>query len=264
MDLFGICQLTMIPVRNEPSDKSEMVTQLLFGETFDIIRQINGWSEIITHFDSYRGWISTSMSTQVDKETINVYNHLEYYILKENYAVLQPGIPNTNHLILAGGSKLITEKIQHSAHYPWYIFKKPEVLFPESGKEEIKKNAFKFLNAPYLWGGRTIFGIDCSGFTQILYKMAGYNLPRDAHQQSEKGIPLDKVEDALPCDLAFFVNNEGLITHTGVILENFNIIHSSGKVRLDKIDNSGILNSSDNTYSHKLRLIKRVIDLYHR
>ncbi|MFL5753049.1 MAG: C40 family peptidase, partial [Bacteroidia bacterium] len=117
--------------------------------------------------------------------------------------------------------------------------------------------ACQFLNAPYLWGGRSIMGIDCSGFTQLVYKLNGYKLPRDAYQQAELGTPLSFVEEAEAGDLAFFDNEEGRITHVGIVLSDQRIIHASGKVRIDKFDHYGIFHSDRRKYSHLLRVIKR-------
>jgi cell wall-associated NlpC family hydrolase len=119
--------------------------------------------------------------------------------------------------------------------------------------------AFLYLNSPYLWGGRTPFGIDCSGYSQIVYRMCGVDLPRDASQQAEVGDRLSFIEEATPGDLAFFDNNEGRITHVGILLGDNKIIHASGKVRVDRIDHQGIFNDEMHDYSHHLRLITRVI-----
>ncbi|MGE3825539.1 MAG: C40 family peptidase, partial [Bacteroidia bacterium] len=123
----------------------------------------------------------------------------------------------------------------------------------------VSEYATVFLNAPYLWGGRSVFGIDCSGFTQVVFKMAGIQLKRDAYQQAEQGITLSFVEEAQTGDLAFFDNEEGKIVHTGIVLSQGKIIHASGKVRIDKLDHQGIYNHDTKKYSHKLRLIKRVL-----
>jgi cell wall-associated NlpC family hydrolase len=125
--------------------------------------------------------------------------------------------------------------------------------------KDIKETAYLFLNAPYLWGGRSPFGIDCSGFTQLVYKLNGYKLPRDARQQVELGSPLSFVEEAEAGDLAFFDNEEGNIVHVGIILENQQIIHASGSVRIDKFDHYGIFHSDNKKYSHMLRVIKKLI-----
>ncbi len=260
MNLHGICQLTMIPLRREPSDKSEMVTQLIFGETFDVLTQIEGWSQIITHFDNYTGWISTKMGTMLDPESMNIYSQQIQVTLKEPFAILHSDNTDLPALILAGGSSLIINSSTTNTDYPWLTFDHSEIILSQPSSISLIKNALKFINAPYLWGGRTIFGTDCSGLTQIIYKMAGYKLPRDASQQAIVGRITKRVEDSLPGDLAFFGKSDGKITHTGMILENLQIIHCSGKVRIDKIDNHGIYNSDTKTYSHELLMIKRIND----
>jgi cell wall-associated NlpC family hydrolase len=126
-------------------------------------------------------------------------------------------------------------------------------------KNKLVENSLIFLNAPYLWGGRSPLGIDCSGFTQIVYRLQGVHLPRDAYQQSEIGSTLSFIEESEPGDLAFFDNIEGKITHVGIILEDNHIIHSSGKVRIDRIDQQGIFNSEKGNHTHKLRIIKSII-----
>ena len=125
-------------------------------------------------------------------------------------------------------------------------------------KEKLAENALMYLNAPYLWGGRSPLGIDCSGFTQMVYRLQGVDLPRDAYQQAEVGTTLSFVEESEAGDLAFFDNNEERITHVGIILENNHIIHASGKVRIDRIDQQGIFNKELGTHTHKLRLIKSI------
>ena len=125
-------------------------------------------------------------------------------------------------------------------------------------KEKLVGNALIYLNTPYLWGGRSPFGIDCSGFTQVVYRLQGISLPRDAYQQAEIGTTLSFIEESEPGDLAFFDNNEGKIIHVGIILENNHIIHASGKVRIDRIDQQGIFNKEKGQHTHKLRLIKSI------
>ena len=125
-------------------------------------------------------------------------------------------------------------------------------------KEKIVENALMFLSSPYLWGGRSPLGVDCSGFSQIVYRLQGIDLPRDAYQQAKVGTTLSFVEESEPGDLAFFDNQEGVITHVGIILKDNHIIHASGKVRIDRMDQQGIFNSELGIHTHKLRLIKSI------
>ena len=126
-------------------------------------------------------------------------------------------------------------------------------------KHQLIQSAFLYLNAPYLWGGKTPFGVDCSGFTQMVYKLNGYVLQRDASQQALEGEPLSFIEESQPGDLAFFDNEEGRIIHVGIIMENNYIIHASGKVRIDRLDHLGIYNAETNRHTHRLRVIKKYI-----
>jgi cell wall-associated NlpC family hydrolase len=128
-----------------------------------------------------------------------------------------------------------------------------------NSRELIIEKALKYFNSPYLWGGRSPFGIDCSGFSQILYKMAGFPIPRNASEQSLIGENLSFLEESKPGDLAFFDNEEGNIIHVGIIWEKNKIIHSSGMVRIDNIDQFGIYNVDTKRYSHKLRIMRRII-----
>ena len=133
------------------------------------------------------------------------------------------------------------------------------IIEGQKPKNNLVKTAFLYLNSPYLWGGKTPFGIDCSGFTQMVYKLNGYKLLRDASQQATQGDALSFIEESEPGDLAFFDNNEGHITHVGIIMEDHYIIHAHGKVRIDRLDHSGIYNVDRNLHTHKLRVIKKIV-----
>jgi gamma-D-glutamyl-L-lysine dipeptidyl-peptidase len=259
MSNFGICQLTLIPLRKESSERSEMVNQVLFGETVEILKTKGSWSHIRCDLDDYQGWITSKMLVQFDHESLNKYQNASKVYLKEpvcRVSLVENKLPVS---YLAGGSTLLEENNQLILGNHMLGFDHGAALHRHGTEIDITGVALKFLNAPYLWGGRTIFGIDCSGFTQIVFKMNGMILPRDAHQQAAMGKTIHLVEDAKPGDLAFFDTENGRIIHTGIILENNEIIHSSGKVHIDKIDNQGILNVVTNDYSHKLRVIKRFL-----
>ena len=117
----------------------------------------------------------------------------------------------------------------------------------------------EYLDTPYLWGGKSAFGIDCSGFVQQVYKMFGIKLLRDAYLQAEQGVPVQNLAQSKLGDLAFFKNENGRIVHVGMLLENHKIVHASGNVRIDIIDENGIINSETGKRTHQLSLIKRMI-----
>ena len=126
-------------------------------------------------------------------------------------------------------------------------------------KSKLVSTALHYLNSPYLWGGKSPFGIDCSGFVQCVYQLHGIQLPRDAYLQAAHGETLGFIDESEPGDLAFFDNNEGKITHVGIIMPDYHIIHAFGQVRIDRLDQTGIFNSLQNTHTHKLRVIKKIL-----
>ena len=258
--MFGICNLSVVPCRREPSDKSEMVTQLLFGETFEIIEIQGSWIHIKIKFDEYDCWIDKKQYLPIEQHTFDIINSTEAYHCNELIQVVTElkskqlfpitigcNLPNFDNGECA---------VENTVFNYDGAFVNGYLPFTKSG---IIDSAMLFLNAPYLWGGKTPFGIDCSGFTQTVYKLNGIKLLRDAYQQAEQGETLSFVEEAEAGDLAFFDNDEGRIVHVGIVLDNNKIIHASGKVRIDGFDHHGIFNNEKRDYSHKLRLLKRIV-----
>ena len=247
---YGICNLSIVPIRSESNDKSEQTSQLLYGETFVIIDEKTKWTKIKLCFDNYIGWIDNKQFDVINEDQLKLVDkepQIYSYDLVEF-------IENTDQELIAipiGSSLNALNILEHS-----YDGNKISGI---QEKSKIITTALRFLNSPYLWGGRTPFGIDCSGFTQMVYKLNGYKLERDSHLQAKQGSPLSFIEESEPGDLAFFDNKEGEIIHVGIIMENNKIIHASGKVRIDRIDQTGIHNSETKTHTHKLRVIKKII-----
>lgn len=253
--MFGICNLAIIPLRFEPNDRSEIVSQVLFGEHFEVIEQLKQWSKVKLHYDGYEGWIdskqfqpiSESDYSQLSQEAIILNSDLIEYITAPNNLLIP--IPLGAELSFLNHSTININN---------YDFEGMNISGIKP-KSNLINTAFMYLNAPYLWGGKTPFGIDCSGFTQMVYKLNGYKLLRDASQQSAQGEALSFIEESEPGDLAFFDNEEGKIIHVGIIMEDNYIIHASGKVRIDRLDHLGIYNAEVNRHTHKLRVIKKII-----
>lgn len=254
---YGICNLSIVPLRLEPTDLSEMVSQILFGEHFKVLENRNKWSRIRLAFDNYEGWVDNKQFEFIEEAT---YQQLSSELTHLAGELIDFATDDSqNFLSVSIGSNLPFYKEQNlmigakKFHYEGEVFKN------RLPKKQLIEVAFKFLNTPYLWGGKSPFGIDCSGFTQLVYKICGYQLMRDAKEQATQGQVLSFIEESEPGDLAFFDNSEGVITHVGIIMKDNYIIHAHGKVRIDRIDHSGIFNVDSQTHTHKLRVIKKII-----
>ena len=253
--MFGICNLANIPLRIEPSDRSEMVSQVLFGEHFAILESNVKWSKIKLQYDGYEGW--------VDSKQFKLISEAQFDLLSDDNVVLNDDLieyitANDNVLIpitLGASLSFLNYDAINTDNYNFEGLKTCGI----KPKSNLIATAFMYLNAPYLWGGKTPFGIDCSGFTQMVYKLNGYHLYRDASQQCNQGTALSFIEESETGDLAFFDNEEGNIIHVGIIMDDNYIIHASGKVRIDRLDHLGIYNPETNKHTHRLRVIKKII-----
>jgi hypothetical protein len=231
-----------------------MTSQLLFGERYDIMEEKDDFINIRIEWDHYEGWIDSSQATRLIEEEFRTLSSSTKGIIAEPFIYIT--IDNNSTMAIPAGG---------------VIYELNNGIFEFKGKtfqysalppvpKEITTTAKKFLNSPYLWGGKTCFGLDCSGFTQVLYKIYGISIPRDSSQQVHSGESVSLISESLPGDLAFFDDEEGNITHVGMLLSQEQIIHASGKVRIDKIDHQGIYNQELSKYTHKLRTIRRMVN----
>jgi hypothetical protein len=256
MNNQAICTLSVIPMRKEPSDRSEMVNQVLFGETMEILDSNEKWYMVKLHHDNYEGWVDKKQIELIDSipPAAPIVNTAPLFVVRnqsDGFTFLPSGayINKVNETTLSAGKHIFSTSAQE--------------LINTAVPTDIALGAMIFLDTPYLWGGRTLMGIDCSGFTQLVYRISGKSLPRDAWQQAQIGADVTFLDEANTGDLAFFDNSEGKITHVGIVIAQKDssiksIIHASGKVRLDKLDHQGIFNIETGQYSHNLRMIKRI------
>jgi gamma-D-glutamyl-L-lysine dipeptidyl-peptidase len=250
-----VCCVPVSPMRADASHRSEMVSQQLFGEkSITIEKTEDNWVKIKLKYDGYMGWVQQSHLSEIDEEhylkvdkdlTSDWVNEVDY-----NGHIMM--VPMGSSLSAFSNGKAFWRK--SSVYFGGKVWNPDEIKI---SPKLVKQVAFKFLNTSYLWGGKSVFGIDCSGYAQMVYKFLNKQLPRDAWQQAEEGEVVNFLQEAQPGDLAFFDNEEGRITHVGILLNEHEIIHSSGKVRIDKIDTQGIMNLETKLRTHKLRIIKR-------
>ncbi len=247
---YAYCKVSISPVRAENKDQAEIVTQLLFGEVFQIETIEGSWCKIVTYYDNYPGWIDVK--------------HFKPLTVKE-FGRWMDGVTNESsiyrNLFTPWGKQRIVKGsfIPFADHQPFKIGSDEfqlEERVDEKSAETIYELAREYLNTPYLWGGKTPFGIDCSGLTQSVFRFFGINLPRDASQQVENGLEID-FTDHQSGDVAFFHNKNGKITHVGILNGEGQIIHASGCVRIDSITSQGIMNDETNELTHQLNCIKR-------
>jgi len=254
---YAVCCVPVAPVRIEPDHRSEMTSQLLFGECCIItVTEKDGWIKIVNQADAYTGWCRQSHFQEIDdtqyyaegtKLTADWVNEIDF---------------NGHMMQVPFGSSLKGMKNGHASWRKNTIHYSGNVWDPVEAKHDaktIRQLAYKFLNTSYLWGGRSVFGTDCSGFTQSVYAALHIALLRDARQQAEQGELVGFLQQAHCGDLAFFDDDAGDIIHVGILLNAGEIIHASGKVRIDKIDNQGIIDSDTHQRTQKLRIIKRYV-----
>lgn len=251
----GIINLSLVAVRKSDSDKSEMISQLLFGESFDILDYRKEWMLIKTHHDSYTGWIDYKQFLKIEAEQLLQFNESKkYYALdlvnKINFHDRSFSICIGSSLPSYNGNFGVING--HKYTYEGRVICQTDV----ESQKYIAKIALLFLNVPYFWGGRSPFGIDCSGFSQIVFKLNGLMLKRDSFQQAEQGVEVNNYYSSKQGDLAFFEDEEAIISHVGILLGNNQIIHSCGRVKIDKIDDKGIIDNDSQKHTHKLRCIK--------
>jgi hypothetical protein len=259
MEDYGYCRLSLVPVRGESRESSEMVTQLLFGDLYRVLEYTSNkeWLYIEVDADGYRGWIGYKLHHSVTEAF--------YQEAQQRQPVASLEICGNLHLpgqllhIVMGSSLPIQEHGLFGSNDRVKFEGKTHIIRKIKNADVLKDFAFQYIDSPYLWGGKSPFGIDCSGLMQMVFKLGGYQLQRDASQQALAGEEVASLGDVLEGDLAFFHNPQGRITHVGMMLSEGKIIHASGRVRVDRLDEKGIYNEDEKKYTHSLSHLRRII-----
>jgi len=258
---YGYCNTSLAAMRAEPSERSEMVSQMFFCEVFTILENTVKWLFIRCENDGYTGWIDRKQFVSMTEKEYATWRGRSIAFPKDLVMELTNKSSGESIRIFHGTSLPIN--LQGLIEMNGQIWEQKGEIFyrPTTSQKKINivEMAKNYYYVPYLWGGKSCFGCDCSGFVQTIYNMNGILIKRDASQQAREGETVNLIDEAMPGDLIFFDNQEGDIIHVGILLENQHIIHASGYVRIDKIDHFGIFNTQQQTYTHKLRIIKRYL-----
>jgi len=245
-------------MRAEPSHRSEMVSQALLGEPLTYLEHSDEWTKIRLAHDGYEGWILNAQLHEISEDAFRSMVDAPPTLVADGINLLiHTQAENTR---LLGAGCVLPHYQDGTIQFlgDTYGFE-GEIASQERTREAIIRNAYGFLHTPYIWGGRTVQGIDCSGLSQMAYRLAGITILRDASQQATQGEVVSFLEEAEPGDLLFFDNEEGNITHVGIFLSQDRVLHASGSVRIDGLDQTGIYNQDQKRHTHKLRVIKRYL-----
>ncbi|MET0634591.1 MAG: C40 family peptidase [Chitinophagaceae bacterium] len=250
---YAFVSVAAAAVRNKARHSGELTNQLLFGEPVKIIREKKkNWVKVRSLHDGHEGWVTSNHLLEADEYQVAATHpyktgSLFTRVMLDNEPMIIP-FGSTLPAYEAGNGKL--------GDTPYTVEDPGIVLSSENLLSSIEEISRAWLNVPYLWGGKTAMGIDCSGLVQVLYKIAGQLLPRDAWQQAQEGSMVGKYRDSQPADLAFFDDKDEIV-HVGILLGNDRIIHAAGTVRIDHVDKKGVISSLSGKRTHSLRVIKR-------
>lgn len=259
MPSYAICPLSNVPIRSNSSDKSEIVSQLLFGELAEVLEaKGRQWLKIRCIWDNYVGWVAANQLKAITPSELSLFKDHFAYSLE----LFQPLMADNEVIPIVLGARLPNfDGMRFTLDNTVYTFS-GQAVFPEHIKpspEFILKISRRYLHAPFLHGGRSPMGIDAAGLVQMVFKIANISLPREASQQVYTGTAVDFVEQSMPGDVAFFENRTGRVTHCGIILPDSEVIHAFGSVRIDKIDHYGIYDRAAKRYTHRLRVVRRML-----
>lgn len=254
---FALVTVPAAPVRRKPDHRREMVNQLLFGEKVKLIKKKGPlWVKVESLYDGYRGWMTRTQLQEISRREA-----------KEPWPAVTRGLLQPLHwkgevLQVPPGSSLpvfTAGSGDESDETAGLTGEAVDTTTVKPSAELAEQLAQAWINAPYCWGGRTPLGVDCSGFTQVLFKMMGVPLNRDAWQQARQGREVKKWEEARPGDLLFFDNTEDII-HVGLLLSGSRMIHASGRVRIDTVDKKGVAAGQSGQPAYRLSCIRRYWD----
>jgi len=257
---YGVCRLALVAVRVAPNAEAAQITQLLFGDHYEVIKKSHGsrWLQIKIHFDGSEGWIEAEQHHPISQEYFEQINHANFKITTDlTSSILFKKSPIT---ILIGSIVPISNSELFKMEEQFAFNGESKSLGQKRDAEFIKFIAMKYLNAPYLTGGKSPFGINAAGLVQMVFKIAGYTLPHSGKDLLQEGTVVESLAAAKPGDLAFFSHKNDAISHVGIILNDEKVIHSFGHVRVDYLLEEGILRGDSKIFTHHLKGIRRILN----
>jgi hypothetical protein len=236
-----------------------MRSQLLFGEVVKVLEvKDRKWAHVLQPEDGFSGWVGVNQLLLITTEEAAHYQENFAYALE----LYQPILARDHFLPISFGARLPDFDGMHF-HFGGerYTFSGQAVFARDVAPkpELVIKLARKLLNVPFLWGGRTPLGIDAPALVQLAYQITGTYLPRTVEAQVKCGRSVDFVQQSQAADLAFFDELGGKVNHAGLILPGSQILHCYERVRIDAIDHYGIYNYELGQYTHRLRIVKRLL-----
>lgn len=267
LEVKGIVLHSVVPVRAEAREGAEQNTQMLFGELCEIINPASEttnerWRHVRLDADGQEGWVDAKMVTPMEDKEYHAYKKAYKKAALVAFPMAYAVSENNGQTVpLTAGTGLTNYKegrfevLGVGFHIdPTMVITKPLEL----NENNLLQTVRFFLNVPYLWGGKNALGMDCSGFTQIIMSLFGKHLLRNASEQDTQGQPIGELSEAKAGDLVFFDHQDGKISHVGIVIDPERVIHCSGRVKVEKLDETGIYSAEQNQYTHHLVCIKRL------
>jgi cell wall-associated NlpC family hydrolase len=256
---YGVCRLAIVTVRKDADQKSEPVTQLLFGDHYEVteLSKDQKWVHITINADDTTGWIDKLQHHSISQEYFQQIGLANFKITTDVASTIL--YKKTQLTIVMGSIVPISGSELFKMEEQFAFNGEAKSLGQRRDYEYLRSITGKYINAPHLPGGKSPFGIDAPGFTQMAFRLTGFQLPRDAAQQANAGKPVGDFADTQPGDLALFKGRDGKVNHAGIILDEQKIIHCWGRVRIDYLMEDGLLNAETKIYTHSLAGLRRIL-----
>lgn len=251
----AFCSASLAPLRLEASDASELVSQLLFGEPVEIIEEDQQWRKVRSLIDNYEGWTDFKLIDEIREKELKRW--MDGLSIETSFCRSIEGEFGKQRISRGSFIPYSEEENFSIGKHEYRFLDQPSFELVPDRTQAVVDLAKDYLNTPYLWGGKSNFGIDCSGLVQTIFRCVELNLPRDAYQQEENGVDIE-FEDRQAGDLVFFINAKEKIHHVGILINENEIIHAHGFVRTDDLTKEGIVRRTDGVLSHQFYSVKRL------